>query len=85
MDSQRSTEPYYMHEGKFETEFPDVAGRHWRAWENNTIVAPDEKFADSLIKKYLVTAPVDFQVHRPPKVIDLTQTLGDGITSFEKD
>ena len=45
---------------------------------------PGQKFAQGLIQKYMKTAPIDFQVHRPPKIMDLTQTLGDGIQNFEQ-
>ena len=46
---------------------------------------PGQKFAQGLIEKYMKTAPIDFQVHRPPKIMDLTQALGDGMHLFEKD
>ena len=46
---------------------------------------PGQKFARGLINKYLRTAPIDFQVHRPAKVMDFTQAQGDGLDIYEKD
>ena len=46
---------------------------------------PGQKFAQGLIEKYMKTAPIDFQVHRPPKMMDLTQAYGDGVHHFEND
>ena len=46
---------------------------------------PGQKFAHGLIQKYIQTAPLSFQVHRPAKISDFTQTLGDGVTSLEKE
>ena len=37
------------------------------------IVPPGKKFADGLAQNYLNTAPLSFQVNRPPKVTDFTQ------------
>ena len=73
-----------MFQGKFEAEYIDRMPRHVRD-ENNYIMPPGQVFAKSLITKYLRTAPMNFQVHRPPKVMDLTQTIGDGVNSYEKD
>lgn len=51
----------------------------------NTIVPPGIRFTDGLVQKYLNKAPAEFQTHKAPKVMDFTQTLGDGVTSYEKE
>ena len=56
-----------------------------QANKDNSIMPPGQKFAQGLIEKYMQTAPIDFQVHRPPKMMDLTQSLGDGVHHFEND
>ena len=77
-------ESYAYYSTLFKSQYLEKVPAHVRN-EQNQIQPPGQKFAHGLIQKYLKTAPINFQVHRPPKVMDLTQTHGDGITGYEKE
>lgn len=61
----------------FESSFEELTPAHVRE-KRKQIVPPAKKFAHGLVQKYMRTAPINFQVQRPPKVIDFTMPINGG-------